>query len=688
MTNERSTDDRPAAPPASLWLDRLLARRGTRYNTFGPTGARLFCPHLENAFGLRGRFCFVHDRSEDEALLDPARLTISVNGEPLDGNRASCMWYPSHSRRQVRERDLGIIETKFISWDDVICDVLALTNHGDRPLAVKFEVQTAACDDTSRPGKDTLAGTRVIYGQRVSLVLAMPTTKSAPADKLTCQLKLKPGEQTSLLLAMAVALRQSEAQKALGRWAACEDPLLEQQRQYQRWYDVNCPRFDCPDERLGRLWWYRWFVVRHNLIAPALGKLDLPVCYPSKTGPAARLSAAGGYAILRELRWLRDPSHVHSQIRAQAAQQSAEGLYEDGWLTTCDTESGGVADIGGLASTLDAAVGLPAAFSEALSVHPAPALLSELAPGMAIYLAALRKLRDADNNLLLSDPALPVERVDSTAFYAASLQATAEALSLLDKKVDAQWHQGLAERCGQALLSLLWCEWSDFFCDVAQNSGLPLETPQTRSLLPFALGLVPDDPQYADALEVLVDPKTLWTPYPVAETALEILGGTVRPDLDAMVADVMADAIRNRHQNVIDRLRLRQFVDLYARLMCEEADSARPQSRHSYNAHTGQGEGALDIFTDAFNDLVLRHLIGLVPQPNDTLVVDPLAHGWRHFRADDVPYRGHLVTVIWESRPEGERYTDAVVGLTVRVDGQLVAQSPQLEKIQADLPQP
>jgi hypothetical protein len=683
--------DRSAAP---LWLDRLLARRGTRDNTFGPTGARLFCPHLENAFGLRGRFCFVHDRSDDDALFDPARLTISVNGERLEGNRASCMWYPSHARRQVRERDLGIIETKFISWDDVICDVLTLTNHSTKTLAVKLEVQTAAAKDLSRPGKDTIVGTRVVCGQRVSIVLAMPTTRSAPADKLICELKLKPGEQTSLLIAMAVAMRQNEAQKAVARWAASDDPLLEQQRQYQRWFDVNCPRFDCPDERLVRLWWYRWFVVRHNLIAPGLGRLDLPVCYPSKTGPAARLSAADGYAILRELRWLRDSAHAHSQIRAHAAQQSAEGLYEDGWLPRCSTESGGVAqdatppDSDQLEPALDATVGLPAAFADALSVHSDPSLLSELAPGMAANLAALRKLRDVDNNLLLSDPTLPIERVDSTAFYAVSLQAAAEAISLLDKKVDAQWHEGLADRCRQALLTMLWCEWSDFFCDLTQGSGLPIETPQTRSLLPFALGLVPENPQYAVALDVLVDPKVLWTPYPVAETALEtVSGGTVRPDLDAMVADVLADAIRNRRQNAIDRLRLRGFIDLYARLMCEEGDPSRPQTRHSYDALTGQGEGALDVFVDAFNDLIIRHLIGLVPQGDDTLLIDPLGHGFRHFRADDVPYRGHLVTIIWESRPEGERYPDAVAGLTVRVDGQLVAQSPQLEKIVAALPQ-
>ncbi|MEI6500343.1 MAG: hypothetical protein WCP21_04865, partial [Armatimonadota bacterium] len=635
MSQARPTVRQP--DPRPLWLDRLLARRGNRHNTLGPTGARVFCAHLDNAFGLCGRFCFVHDLSAEDALTDPARLTISANGEPLDGNRAACMWYPSHSRRQIRERKLGVVEAKFITWDDVLCDVVSLTNHGSDPLIVRLEVATAATSELARTGKDTIVGHRSVYGQRLNLVLAMRATRTAPADRLICELRLEPGEQTSLLVALGVGLRQNEAQKALSRWAACDDPLAEQQHQYQRWFDVTCPRFDCPDERFTRLWWYRWFLVRRNLSDARTGTLTRTVCYPGKSGPLARLSAAHGYAILREVRWLRDPALAHSQILAHSENTSAEGLYQDSLLQEPIEPP--------TTPALDAALGLPAAFAEALRVHPLPGLQTQLTAGMASYLTALRKQRDPNHNLLVEGPDSPNERVDSTAFFAASLQATADALAQLGKKIDAQWHGGLAEKCREALLSQLWSDWDRCFAD----AGEAAEAGGARALLPFALGLVPDEPKYAEAFAALVDTKQLWSPYPVAEASQRLVReAVVRPELNAMIAEVMADAVRNRQQNTLAADHLMTFVGQYAGLMFEDGDLTSPQSREHYSGLTGLGSGALDVLTDSFNDLLIRLLVGLSPWSDDALVLDPLATGWSHFRLDQVPYHGHLLTVIWE----------------------------------------
>ena len=657
-------------------VDRLLARRGVRHNTLGPTGARVFCSHLENAFGLRGRFCFVHDR-DGETLTDPARLTLTVNGAALEGNRAACMWYPSHARRQVKELGLGVVESKFISWDDVLCDVISLTNHTDAPIRVRLEVQTGATDDLARTGKDTLVGNRRLYGQRVWLVLAMTTTRSAPAESLICELKLKPGEQVSLLLAMALGLRQNEAQKALGRWANCDDPLAEQQRQYQRWFDVNCPVFDCPSERLTRLWWYRWFLVRHNLADPRLGSLQQPLCYPGKSGDLARLSTADAFPLLRELRWLRDPVLVVGQMLAYLDQQSAEGLYGDGWLEPPEEESASRQE----EAALDTAAALPAAFGEVLQVQPEIDFCARLADSMAQNLAALRRLRDPNNNLLLTDAQGAAERVDTTAFFAASLAAAAHVLARADKTIDAKWHEGLAEKVRQALLEGLWSDWDHFFMDILGEGSEP-PAKVIRSIAPFVLGMVPDDAKYDAALAALTDPEQFWTPHPVAAASLEASAtATVRPALNALAADAMADALRHP-QEAVSRAKLMEFLWLNARLLCEEDDCSRPQSREAFDARTGVGTGALDVLQDNFNDLIIRLLAGLSPhQCGEALTVCPLALGWTHFRLQEVPYRGHLVTVIWESRPAGEGYADAPPGLTVMLDGRVAAQSPNLERI-------
>ncbi|MBE7212118.1 MAG: RICIN domain-containing protein [Gluconacetobacter diazotrophicus] len=68
-----------------------------------------------------------------------------------------------------------------------------------------------------------------------------------------------------------------------------------------------------------------------------------------------------------------------------------------------------------------------------------------------------------------------------------------------------------------------------------------------------------------------------------------------------------------------------------------------------------------------FNDNVISGLIGLRGQPDDTLVVNPLAPStWDYFALENAPYHGHNVTVLWDRT--GARYRQGV-GLRAFVDG-------------------
>jgi hypothetical protein len=86
-----------------------------------------------------------------------------------------------------------------------------------------------------------------------------------------------------------------------------------------------------------------------------------------------------------------------------------------------------------------------------------------------------------------------------------------------------------------------------------------------------------------------------------------------------------------------------------------------------------------------FCDLVISGLVGIVPQDDNTLVVDPLLpnDSWDWFCLDDVPYHGHNVTVIWDRT--GKRYNRGT-GLVVLVDGEEMAHSPELTRVVVDLP--
>ena len=77
-------------------------------------------------------------------------------------------------------------------------------------------------------------------------------------------------------------------------------------------------------------------------------------------------------------------------------------------------------------------------------------------------------------------------------------------------------------------------------------------------------------------------------------------------------------------------------------------------------------------------------LAGLKVEDSDTLTVDPLAPAeWEYFAMDQVPYRGHLVSIVWDKT--GTRYGKGK-GLSLLINGEVVANAPSMTKLSAKLP--
>ncbi len=81
-----------------------------------------------------------------------------------------------------------------------------------------------------------------------------------------------------------------------------------------------------------------------------------------------------------------------------------------------------------------------------------------------------------------------------------------------------------------------------------------------------------------------------------------------------------------------------------------------------------------------FNDMIITGLVGVRPQEDNTLVVNPLIpeDTWDWFCLDNLPYHGRIVTVVWDK--QGDRYHQGK-GLSIFVDGKVVGRSDKLEKI-------
>lgn len=78
-----------------------------------------------------------------------------------------------------------------------------------------------------------------------------------------------------------------------------------------------------------------------------------------------------------------------------------------------------------------------------------------------------------------------------------------------------------------------------------------------------------------------------------------------------------------------------------------------------------------------FADLIITGLVGLRPQEDDKIIINPLLpeDKWDYFCLDAINYKGHVLTIIWDK--DGQRYHQGK-GLTLLIDGKHAATQPNL----------
>jgi hypothetical protein len=90
-------------------------------------------------------------------------------------------------------------------------------------------------------------------------------------------------------------------------------------------------------------------------------------------------------------------------------------------------------------------------------------------------------------------------------------------------------------------------------------------------------------------------------------------------------------------------------------------------------------------FHSGYIDLIISGLVGIRPQADNTIVVNPMLPSnsdISYFRLQDVSYHGHTVAVQWDA--DGSHY-DQGAGLTVEIDGNKVASAPTLQQLTAEV---
>ena len=465
----------------------------------------------------------------------------------------------------------------------------------------------------------------------------------------------------------------------------------------EKWLADLVPLFDCPDEKWTRCWYYRWFLVRANYQEED----GVPGFYEGKRGGYTRHITYSAPHIMDEVRWLRDGRYAYGQAEILGKRREPNGRRFGGYTHW-------------ISQTL----------WNTYLVHPDKNELEKLLPAWAEdtecafagKLATDRPLRD----YLLNPPShwstgmewqpawfyfdnydrskeTNLYRPDYTAYYCANARAVAEMYRALGDTEKAAGFDALADKVKQALTELMWDDETNYFYSIKTGTDEKAMVKEVVGIYPFTFG-VPDKEQVR-AFESMLDPEEFWGPWKVTTCTMKCpmftpkvrlcnWNGPVWPHAESLVAQALAQGIRTYMSPKVTPERLWELLDSYTSLHYEDKGTWRQPNIHEEgNADDGQMYGCPDYFHSTYNDLVITLVGGLVPRSDDVIELYPVVGvPWDHFRLDRVSYKGHLLSIVWDDRVDGQRYAGVPKGYSLYADGKLLRTVPSLQRMAVRMP--
>ncbi len=461
---------------------------------------------------------------------------------------------------------------------------------------------------------------------------------------------------------------------------------------WERFFDL-APVFRCSDPYLEKYYDYRWYGLRLNTIDYGRSPLRHPCVFEGiNPGWFRHAISYSSQVIAKDARWLRDPTLARGCIQNFLDCQGEDGFIH-GALLTEQAERAWHAgllyhsDWGGAVQMLH-------------EVHPDKAFLKGAYAGLARYAEWFDAERDRDrtglydviaqaetgqeymSRYLFVDPRADewgpfrLKGVDATTYiYLLQKSLSWMARELGKPEESRNWHQR-AETTANAIRTKMWDPQLRKFCDIDPKTGKRSPVKALTDFYPFLTDIVTR--QHLGAIrEHLLNPKAFWTEWPAPATALDDeyadpygrwLGkrmccpwnGRTWLMTNSHIADVLAGMAR-RLDPELEPYAV-TFMHRFIRMMFVDRDLERPTSYEYYNPVTGQAPffRATDDYMHSYVvDLIIRHVVGLQPQLDGGLVIEPLQFGLEHFSLENLLVAGRPVKVTWN----GERLA-ATVGKT------------------------
>lgn len=675
-----------------FWMDRLLAREGA-----DPAGDWLM---------TRGRalYMYTHDPAVigfggEVAYWDNidgrGAYTVTLGGGAsggFDQDVSSRLQTPSYWRQTyVNDEEAVSVEvTKFITDANAAVTNLAITNTGDETRQLPLRVSSPY---TTTVDGDELTG---VVDARNAVTTLFPRLSgdglSPDGGQLAGSVTVAPGETVRTKVAMGFVTEEiadSGPDYEFHRAASPEEAFATHVREYNRWWAENLPYIDVPEPAIKKQIYYRWWIMRYNLLdADAPGNdFQFPVGIEGVTGYNNSIALTVPMFI-DELKYLRDPMYAYGTMLS-AGEGSRHSRYSDNpgdpdnWNDsylqyTTDAAWRAYQVHGGQTGILGnlARYGEHDVTSQLEHFQP-PAGVEGGNPYLLWYCCNYLNGNDADNPSF-SYFGRGNERTETAYVYANAL-ATAEIYDLLGDPGKAAELRELAGNVQEAILEVLWDEQSQLFLhrDVHSDSLIPWK--EINNYYPFTVGLVPNEQPYLDALRLFDDPAE----YPVfpfytanqRDHAARTGGSNNFSQINSTVQfRLLASVLRDYDTDVLDEQWYKQLLYWNAWATFIDGDTDWPDS----NEYWFNWDPDNQTFGRSFihhsmlgssNWTVIEDVAGLRPRTDEKLELWPIDVDWPHFAVNDLNYRGRDLAIVWNS--DGH-YPDVPEGYSAYLDGERI----------------
>lgn len=458
------------------------------------------------------------------------------------------------------------------------------------------------------------------------------------------------------------------------------------------WMKQQIPLFECSDAVLEEIYYFRWWALRKHLkevgpytVYTEFIELDTkaPFIPPERT-----IASALGHHFM-ETRWLRDQtaddSYLDYWMRGKEGQpqphfhQYSSWLAEALWQRTLVTDN--FAD-------------LQERFTELVADYRRWQEEKQRPDGMYWQYDVWDAMEESISGSRREKNIRPT--INSYMY------GNAMALSAMAKRFG---EPALAEELAleakdlrTRILAALWNPESAFF-EVVKESGGFAGVREAIGYIPWYFNVPVVGQGYERAWEQLTNPHGFDAPYGL--TTAEIRhpefrshgvgtcewDGAVWPYATAQTLGALANALRDYADDMpIGRA---AYMDEFLTYTRSQYYGSLPYIGEYQDERNGvwlKGRNPRSYYYhhSTFADLLITDVLGIIPSQGSELKIDPMVDSaeWDWFCLQEVPYKGHLLTLFWDA--DGTRYGRGP-GFHVLVDGKPAAQTETIQSVTINL---